>query len=235
MSSISRRPFLVGLLCGASAVVSSSFLATMVVSRRCAMEHCARTTALLSPTGSSMLMSLSSYTGTGDAKSQREKKKQQTPPSLKSYYHLMVDKNGGTSIIEREFRDTEEVGYANAPQVVKELNPDFAKPTNVVFTALEGENPWHFCPAPQIVVCLRGGWYIRTNDGVKTEFREGDVLYQDNVEGHPGAKKEEGDGIEHVGQHFSGSLDGRPCDQTIVQLDLTRGPQVTTPDSKPPL
>lgn len=152
------------------------------------------------------------------------------PSSLKSYYQLVVDANGSTSMMERDFTGVKEVGYSNTPQLLKKLDPSFASPRNVMFTSLAGENPWHYCPAPQIVVCLAGGWYIRTTDGHVTEFRPGDVLYQDNTKEHPAA-------LEGTRQamHFSGSLDdGKPCDQMIVQLDLKDGSPVADSKHAPP-
>jgi hypothetical protein len=87
---------------------------------------------------------------------------------------------------------------------------------------------------------LQGGWYIRTNDGQVTEFRVGDVLYQDNIESHPGfAGKYDNDDdteLRNAGQHFSGSLDGHnPCQKMIVQLELENGPQVSTAEDDPPI
>lgn len=144
-------------------------------------------------------------------------------PSLKPYYQLTVDSDGVTSIMKRDFVNTEVKGYSNTPQVIKKINPEIAVPTDIIFTALSGENPWHHPPAPQIVVCLGGGWYIKTNDGKRVDFHPGDVLYQDNTEKHPGATNGT---VEHAAQHFSGSLNGETCDQMIVQLELKKGPIV---------
>lgn len=151
---------------------------------------------------------------------QQESKKESTPDltKLQSYFQLVVDSNGETSMVKREFQDVEEKGYAASPQLVQQLDPEFATPTNVVFTQLAGENPWHHCPAPQLVTCTHGGWYIRTTDNKVTEFRVGDILFQDNTQKHPAAQ----DGTKKA-QHFSGSLDNQPCDQIIVQLDLKKG------------
>jgi len=151
-------------------------------------------------------------------------------PSLKSYFQLLVDENGETSVTKRYFTDTEEVGYSNTPQIVKKLDPAFAAPKDVIFTALSGENPWHHCPEPQIVVCLGGGWYVKTTDGNIVDLLPGDVLYQDNTEKHPAAKE----GTKKA-MHFSGSLNGKPCDQMIVQLDLKKGPIENSKDAPPPL
>lgn len=142
------------------------------------------------------------------------------PSSLKSYFQLVVDEHGETSIVQREFSKVEKVDYSNTPQLVKKLDPSTATPVDVIFTSLQGENPFHHCPAPQIVVCLGGeGWYIETTDGQVTELHDGDVLYQDNVEEHPAAEK----GTRRA-MHFSASLGNQPCDQMIVQLQLTDGP-----------
>lgn len=149
---------------------------------------------------------------------------------LKPYYQLVVDDDGGTSIVKRTFSDTEKVGYSNTPQLVNTLNSSVATPSDIVFTALEGDNPFHHCPAPQIVVCLGGGWYVRTTDGVVTEFHPGDVLFQDNVRTHPAAEN----GTRRA-MHFSGSLGDRPCDQMIVQLHLTDGPIANSKDAPPPM
>lgn len=211
-----NRSFFVGIVVGATAGVSSSFL----IGRQ----------AFVQGSFSLLANSLSS----GGRRHEKKSTEADDGPSLKSYYHLMVNEKGETSIMKRDFINTKEVGYSNTPQIIKKLDPEFAKPSDVIFTALEGENPWHYCPAPQMVVCLGGGWYIKTNDGQTTEFRAGDVLYQDNIESHPAAVKNK-DVIDHAGQHFSGSLDGQPCDQMIVQLDLVDGPKATTPKDRPPL
>lgn len=213
--NIMNTPFFVGILVGASAAVSSSLL----MGRQAFMQQGVRAVA----------------TSLIPGKTRQEKAKDADGSvSLKSYYQLMVNDKGETSIMKRNFINTQEVGYSNTPQIIKKLDPKFAKPEDVVFTALEGENPWHFCPAPQLVVCLGGGWYIKTNDGQITEFRPGDVLYQDNVEQHPSAMKNQ-NVTDHAGQHFSGSLDGKPCDQMIVQLYLVEGLQPTSPKELPPL
>jgi len=138
--------------------------------------------------------------------------------SLQSYYQLLVDDSGETFIMKRDFKDVEEQGYSNTPQLVKKLNPAFAKPTDIVFTQLAGENPWHHCPSPQLVICVRGGWYVMTTDGRTQNLLPGDVLYQDNTEQHPLAKPD-----TRQAMHFSGSLHNEPCDQVIIQLQLTDG------------
>ena len=209
-----------------------------------------RSTFFLLPTMTSLFSSSSFPTGkmvqssssdNNNNNNNNNNKKDDNAPSLKSYYHLIVDGDGKTSIMKRDFANTQIKGYSNTPQVIKKINPDVAVPKDIVFTALRGENPWHHPPAPQIVVCLGGGWYVRTNDGVRVEFYPGDVLYQDNIEAHPGvtgttttthASSEGHAVIEHAGQHFSGSLNGEPCDQMIVQLELKNGPIVVTDDSK---
>jgi len=142
---------------------------------------------------------------------------------FQSYYQLVVNQDGTTSILERKFDNIEEVGYSNTPQLVKKLNTStFAKPTDVVFTTLQGENPWHYCPSPQLVVCTGGAWFIRTSDGNTTQLPIGSTLYQDNTENHPlagGQVNESTDNIQK-GQHLSGSVNNKPCDQLIIQLAL---------------
>ncbi|ACI65193.1 predicted protein [Phaeodactylum tricornutum CCAP 1055/1] len=138
---------------------------------------------------------------------------------LKKYFQLVVDSDGGTSMVTRTFQNVEEKGYAKTPQLVTQLDNAFGVPTDVVFTQLMGENPWHHCPAPQFVICLAGGWYVKTNDGNTVNLLPGDVLFQDNTENHPAAKEN-----TKNAQHYSGSLNGEPCDQMIVQLDLRHGP-----------
>jgi len=150
--------------------------------------------------------------------------------SLKSYYQLQVDENGETSVAKREFRNVREEGYSNTPQLIKKLDPHFAIATDVIFTSLSGENPWHHCPEPQIVVCLSGGWYVKTTDGETVQLLPGDVLFQDNTAKHPAAN--EG---THDAMHFSGSLFDGPCDQLIVQLDLKDGPIPNSKEAPPPL
>eukprot|EP00977_Amphora_coffeiformis_P005981 scaffold1276_cov162-Amphora_coffeaeformis.AAC.1 len=200
-----------------------------------------RTTFMLLPTMTSFFSSFSN-TQTGKSSSATSNSNSNNDnndvPSLKSYYQLVVHDDGRTSILKRDFVNTKVKGYSNTPQVIKQINPDVAVPTDVIFTALQGENPWHHPPAPQIVVCLGGGWYIRTNDGKRVDFLPGDVLYQDNTDNHPGAavsderQTKEQAVVEHAAQHFSGSLNGEPCDQMILQLELKHGPIVVTDGSK---
>ena len=151
------------------------------------------------------------------------------PSSIKPYYQLVVDEQGGTSIVLREFTNVHQEGYSNTPQLVEKLDPSFATPTNVIFTSLQGENPFHHCPSPQIVVCLAGKWYIRTTDDKVTEFGPGDVLYQDNTAQHPAARPD-----THRAMHFSASVGDEPCDQMIVQLKLANGGPVANSKEAPP-
>jgi hypothetical protein len=155
-------------------------------------------------------------------------------PSLKSYYQLVVDAQGETSVLQREYKDVQEVGYSNTPQLLTKVPTHFATPTAILFTALAGANPWHHCPTPQIVVCLRGGWYVQTTDGETTELLAGDVIYQDNTVNHPGAAVEG----THKAMHYSGSLtiDGKdkPCDQMIVQLQLKEELVANSKDAEAP-
>lgn len=179
-------------------------------------------------------------------------------PSLKSYYQLVVDARGETSVLQREYQNVQEVGYSNTPQLLTKVPSSFATPTNVIFTALQGANPWHHCPTPQIVVCLRGGWYVQTTDGKTTELLPGDVIYQDNTADHPGAaaaaataavpkgttgtrsRTEQQHEHHHAAMHYSGSLnkniDGQdePCDQMIVQLQLKEELVANSKDAEPP-
>ncbi|KAJ8614477.1 hypothetical protein CTAYLR_000861 [Chrysophaeum taylorii] len=142
---------------------------------------------------------------------------------LKQYYQLVVDTSGETSVVTRDFTNVEAIGYSNVPQFCRSLDEKVAAPTGVVFTQMSGDNPWHHCPTAQIVVCLRGTWFVRTTDGVTTELKQGDVLFQDNTPEHLAAKPG-----THQAMHFSGVV-GATCDQMIVQLSQPRGP---VPDSK---
>lgn len=150
--------------------------------------------------------------------------------ALKHYYQLVVDQHGGTSVVRRSFSQVEKTDYSNVPQYVRNLESDIAVPTGVVFTQLSGDNPWHHCPGPQIVVCLAGAWFVRTTDGITTTFLPGDVLYQDNTKRHPAAKA----GTQQA-QHYSGTSGGKPCDQMIVQLMQPDGPVTDSLTAKPPM
>jgi hypothetical protein len=59
-----------------------------------------------------------------------------TPPqekaSLESYYELVVEKDGETSILKRDFKDVQEVGCSNTPQLLTKVPSSFATPTNVI-------------------------------------------------------------------------------------------------------
>jgi hypothetical protein len=121
----------------------------------------------------------------------------------------------------------------NTPQLLTKVPTHFATPTDIIFTALQGDNPWHHCPTPQIVVCLRGGWYVQTRDGETHNLLPGDVIYQDNTADHPSAQTG-----THAAMHYSGSLklDGRdePCDQMIVQLKLKNELVANSKEAEPP-
>ena len=98
------------------------------------------------------------------------------------------------------------------------------KMTNFVVTQQVGDNPWHFCPSPQFVICLEGSWFIQTSDGKTTTFYPGDVLYQDNTASHPYAHNR-ASGLAPAGaQHFSGAAGDKPCNQLVVQVEPQRFP-----------
>jgi hypothetical protein len=179
--------------------------------------------------GAALTSSMASFSTSSDV---NNSKAPSPLTSLKPYYQLLLDDKGETSMVQRHFQNVETKEYAAAPQLVKQLDPNFAKPTNIVFTQLAGENPWHYCPAPQIVICVAGGWYVKTSDGKTTRLLPGDVLYQDNTKEHPSAQKD-----TRKGMHFSGSLGDEPCDQVIIQLELTDGarPKVSSKDLPGPL
>ena len=110
--------------------------------------------------------------------------------------------------------------YSAAPQAVKADLGGAARA--VAFTELPPgwDNPWHCCPAPQLVVTLSGEWFAETSDGARRTFAAGDVLYQDNVQ-------DNAPGPGGAGQHYSGNTGAEPCRQAIVQLD--RPPRIGPP------
>lgn len=95
---------------------------------------------------------------------------------------------------------------------------------------MSGDNPWHHCPSPQIVVCLSGGWFVKTTDGITTTMSPGDVLFQDNTPTHPAAEA----GTRRA-QHYSGTAKSATCDQLIVQLRQPQGPVSDSKHAKPPM
>ncbi len=136
------------------------------------------------------------------------------------YTHMWVDAEGETHLTELEMGDFLTQSYSAAPQAVK---TDLGGATRAAaFTELPPgwDNPWHCCPAPQLVVTLSGEWFVETSDGARRTFTAGDVLYQDNVQDN--APKAGG-----PGQHYSGNAGAEPCRQVIVQLD--RAPRVGPP------
>ena len=135
------------------------------------------------------------------------------------YTHLWVDGQGETHLAELEMGGFEIQRYSAAPQAVKEGLGGAVR--DAVFTELPPgwDNPWHCCPAPQLVVTLSGSWFVQTSDGHKRTFKAGEVLFQDNVRDMPGRVSS--------GQHYSGNEGAKPCRQAIVQLD--REPRIGLP------
>jgi len=128
---------------------------------------------------------------------------------------LWVDAAGETHVTrDLSFGQMEKKGYSGTPQYVRQFGPADAVKAMVV-TQMFGENPWHYAPSSQFVVCLSGGWYVRTSDGKQVVFRPGDVLYQDNTARHPAAR----DGTQKA-MHFSGVAPGeQTCSQLVIQVE----------------
>jgi quercetin dioxygenase-like cupin family protein len=142
---------------------------------------------------------------------------------LKSYYHLVVDEKGETSMVKREFQEPEDQSTETTARLSEVIKKTFASPSKITFTRLQGESPWHNCPDPQIVICLSGSWWVKTTDGKTTDMYPGDILWQDNSEDHPAFEK----GTKKS-QHYSGTPEGEHCDQLILNVDMPNGP---IPDS----
>jgi len=143
-----------------------------------------------------------------------------TPPwwfTPVQYTHLWTSADGETHLEECRVSDMEVKGYSGTPQAVRDGLP---APTSVVFTELPSDfdNPWHLCPAPQWVITLRGGWFVKASDGTTKEFGPGDVLFQDNTSNSPAASSP---------RHYSGTVGRGPCQQMIVQVAWA--PQVDHP------
>jgi hypothetical protein len=143
--------------------------------------------------------------------------------NLKSYYHLVVDAQGETSMAQRDFSNAEDQASESLFRLTEKIPESFGKPSGISFTKLQGDEPWHNCPSPQLVFVLSGEWWVKTNDGKTTNFKAGDVLWQDNCEDHPAFEK----GSQKT-QHYSGTPDNVACDQVILSIDMVNGP---VPDS----
>ena len=133
------------------------------------------------------------------------------------YHHLYVGADGTTRMArDVAFGGLEKRGSFGAPQYVRLLGNQTTLPvTSTIVTQMVGDNPWHYCPAPQFVVTLAGEWYITTGDGQTTTFRPGDILYQDNVPSHPLAKAG-----TRAAQHYSGVVEGSgACNQLVIQVE----------------
>ena len=136
-----------------------------------------------------------------------------TPPAdgVVQFTRLWVSSDGHTHLRQCTVRNLTRTPLpgGKTAQYVRDLNGTL-DPTGLVVTQQTGDNPWHQCPTSQIVVTLAGGWFVNTTDGGHVEMREGAVLYQDDYRGLVVAGRQP--------QHYSGTLDGAPCNQLVVQV-----------------
>jgi len=131
------------------------------------------------------------------------------------YHQLYVGRDGNVRIardlkvsrmVEKDFTDSASLQYVRA------FTSDEFEVENFIVTQQFGDNPFHYCPAPQFVVTLAGRWVVRTPDGEELIMGPGDVLYQDNTKDHPLAVAG-----THRCMHFSGAVGGA-CNQLVIQL-----------------
>jgi hypothetical protein len=139
-----------------------------------------------------------------------------TPHSGAVRYHQLYVGPDGYTKIARDLAvsnmEKQDFTSSSSLQYVRSFSSDDFEVVNTILTQQFGENPWHYCPAPQFVVTLAGRWFVRTPDGNEIVMGPGDLLYQDNTKEHPKA-------VEGTRQcmHYSGAVDG-PCNQLIIQL-----------------
>ena len=93
------------------------------------------------------------------------------------FTRLWVDNDGHTHLADCTVQGLKKSGSFGTPQYVRDMLK-VLPPQDLIFTQQTGDNPWHQCPSPQLVVTLAGSWYIRTTDGGYVEMHAGDVLYQ---------------------------------------------------------
>ena len=92
-------------------------------------------------------------------------------------------------------------------QYVRDLAGE-VQPTDLIFTQMLGDNPWHQCPTSQFVIPMSGSWRVNTTDGDSVVMGPGHVFYQDDYKG-----LETAGGVKPV--HFSASVGG-PCNQLVI-------------------
>lgn len=139
-----------------------------------------------------------------------------TPKAGAVRYHQLYVGSDGYTHIARDLTvskmEKKDFTSSSSLQYVRSFISDEFDVVNTIVTQQFGENPWHYCPAPQFVVTLAGRWFVRTPDGDEIVMGPGDLLYQDNTSEHPKA-------VEGTRQcmHYSGAVEG-PCNQLIIQL-----------------
>ena len=92
-------------------------------------------------------------------------------------------------------------------QYVRDLLGE-VQPTDLIFTQMLGDNPWHQCPTSQFVIPMSGSWRVNTTDGDSIVMGPGHVFYQDDYRGLATAG-----GVKPA--HFSTSVGG-PCNQLVI-------------------
>eukprot|EP00884_Botryococcus_braunii_P021570 jgi/Botrbrau1/8097/Bobra.0230s0022.2 len=123
------------------------------------------------------------------------------------YTQLWASKDGETHIQECLMNGFEYKKYASAEQFVKAGGT----PIKAVFTELSRgfEQDLHCCPQVQLVITLKGSWYVKTTDGTKKVFSPGEVLFQDNTKDCPADKEP---------MHYSGPFFSRlPNIRTVFE------------------
>jgi hypothetical protein len=122
------------------------------------------------------------------------------------YTRLYVGADGLTHLQDCTVQNMTRSAHFGTAQYVRDLGDDL-RPTDLTFTQQTGDNPWHFCPHPQMVVTLSGSWFVNTTDGNTVVFEPGDVLYQDDCAANPGQ-----------GKHYSAAIGG-PCNQLCITVN----------------
>ena len=131
------------------------------------------------------------------------------------YHQLYVATDGNTRLArDQKFSQMVKKDFTSSSsiQYVRSFSAEELEVVNTIVTQQFGDNPWHYCPAPQFVITLAGRWFVRTPDGDELVMQPGDVLYQDNTKDHPLAQQ----GTRHC-MHYSGAVGGA-CNQLIIQL-----------------
>lgn len=124
------------------------------------------------------------------------------------YWHVYTDENGISRQEKALLKNFVEksVGGDADPQWMNLLQQS-GKRILLMDLPANWVGEWHENPAPQWIIPLSGRWFVETMDGQRVEMGPGDLSF--------GADQ----GTNEGKGHRSGSLDGKPCQMMVIQLD----------------